>query len=171
MCRNGALFAYKNIPLQQQEETMMDAAPSCRRNLEVEEYKMGDRSSRALGVSPISSSAFAERVQMTIIQDALDEPSACSKVVASDDTLKTVVPCEKRPNKAKAIIEGSRPAMSASHRYFSAESVATPVNYHECNMREEDVDAFFEDFDFPSDIGPEIEDDQVFGILLEQMVA
>ncbi|KAL3908092.1 MAG: hypothetical protein SGARI_003220 [Bacillariaceae sp.] len=34
----------------------------------------------------------------------------------------------------------------------------------------EELDAFFEDFDFPNDIGNEIEDDAVFGSLLEQMI-
>lgn len=34
-----------------------------------------------------------------------------------------------------------------------------------------EVDEFFEDFDFPDDIGDEIEDDQVFGALLEQMIS
>ena len=34
-----------------------------------------------------------------------------------------------------------------------------------------EIDAFFEDFDFPDDIGNEIEDDAVFGELLEQMIS
>lgn len=34
-----------------------------------------------------------------------------------------------------------------------------------------EADAFFDDFEFPDDFGPEIEDDQVFGDLLEQMIA
>mmetsp|Transcript_7146 Transcript_7146/g.13215 ORF Transcript_7146/g.13215 Transcript_7146/m.13215 type:complete len:142 (+) Transcript_7146:225-650(+) len=34
-----------------------------------------------------------------------------------------------------------------------------------------EADSFFDDFDFPDDIGNEIEDDQVFGDLLEQMIA
>eukprot|EP00934_Nitzschia_sp_Nitz4_P001601 Nitzschia sp. Nitz4//scaffold9_size221794//158959//159921//NITZ4_001368-RA/size221794-processed-gene-0.339-mRNA-1//-1//CDS//3329561067//1601//frame0 len=34
-----------------------------------------------------------------------------------------------------------------------------------------DVDGFFDDFDFPSNLGNEIEDDSVFGNLLEQMLA
>ena len=34
-----------------------------------------------------------------------------------------------------------------------------------------EVDAFFGDFDFPDDIGNEIEDDAVFGQLLEQMIS
>jgi hypothetical protein len=35
----------------------------------------------------------------------------------------------------------------------------------------EEVDAFFEDFDFPDDLGNEIEDDAVFGDLLEQIIS
>ena len=34
-----------------------------------------------------------------------------------------------------------------------------------------EADAFFDDFDFPEDIGNEIEDDDVFGDMLEQMIA
>ena len=35
-----------------------------------------------------------------------------------------------------------------------------------------EVDAFFEDFDFPlDDFGDDIEDDRVFGDLLEQMIS
>ena len=34
-----------------------------------------------------------------------------------------------------------------------------------------EADAFFEDFDFPDDIGSEIENDDVFGHMLEQMIA
>jgi hypothetical protein len=34
-----------------------------------------------------------------------------------------------------------------------------------------EADSFFEDFDFPDDIGKEIEDDDVFGDMLEQMIA
>jgi hypothetical protein len=34
-----------------------------------------------------------------------------------------------------------------------------------------EADSFFEDFDFPNDIGEEIEDDDVFGDMLEQMIA
>lgn len=34
-----------------------------------------------------------------------------------------------------------------------------------------EADAFFDDFDFPDDIGNEIEDDDVFGDMLEQMIA
>jgi hypothetical protein len=34
-----------------------------------------------------------------------------------------------------------------------------------------EIDEFFEDFDFPDDIGSEIEDDQVFGAFLEQVIS
>jgi hypothetical protein len=34
-----------------------------------------------------------------------------------------------------------------------------------------EAESFFEDFDFPDEMGPEIEDDLVFGNLLEQMIA
>eukprot|EP00339_Tiarina_fusa_P027424 CAMPEP_0117056052 /NCGR_PEP_ID=MMETSP0472-20121206/38886_1 /TAXON_ID=693140 ORGANISM="Tiarina fusus, Strain LIS" /NCGR_SAMPLE_ID=MMETSP0472 /ASSEMBLY_ACC=CAM_ASM_000603 /LENGTH=326 /DNA_ID=CAMNT_0004772343 /DNA_START=103 /DNA_END=1083 /DNA_ORIENTATION=- len=34
-----------------------------------------------------------------------------------------------------------------------------------------EADSFFEDFDFPEEIGAEIEDDDVFGDMLEQMIA
>lgn len=47
------------------------------------------------------------------------------------------------------------------------ESSMEPSN----SLLSEEVDEFFQDFDFPDDIGSEIEDDQVFGAFLEQMIS
>jgi hypothetical protein len=41
----------------------------------------------------------------------------------------------------------------------------------ESDLLSKEVDEFFEDFDFPDDIGNEIEDDEIFGALLEQMIS
>jgi hypothetical protein len=53
----------------------------------------------------------------------------------------------------------------------SSSSQQQPVELQDSLLLSNEVDAFFEDFDFPDDIGNEIEDDQVFGDLLEQMCA
>jgi hypothetical protein len=63
----------------------------------------------------------------------------------------------------------------SKHFHFVQDSSSTQpqpeLSLQDSSLLSNEVDAFFEDFDFPDDIGNEIEDDQVFGDLLEQMCA
>lgn len=59
--------------------------------------------------------------------------------------------------------------------FFDVPSVPPPLfdssESPQDSLLSKEVDQFFEDFDFPDDIGNEIEDDEVFGALLEQMIS
>ena len=65
---------------------------------------------------------------------------------------------------------------TSPNSFVNMQAAAAPDSYLEMNKENmmqilEDAETFFEDFDFPNDIGPEIEDDEIFGDLLEQMIA
>ena len=73
-----------------------------------------------------------------------------------------------------AIMEELR--TTSPNSFGNVEAASPEDTYLETNKENvmqimEDAETFFEDFDFPNDIGPEIEDDEIFGDLLEQMIS
>lgn len=129
-------------------------------------FKNASNGARSVLSGDFFSQMLPLHLEPTALPPLLSMDSGSNPLLLEDDELfgKHFFHVEKSGIQKPVAVPPSPPPSSSLNSIFDTFESQNDVQSN-------DFEEFFEDFDFPDEIGEEIEDDQVFGALLEQMIA